>query len=71
MSSDDVYAAIEERCSKFKQFQNVANYYLLALKGFNLEYDEETHYVRSLSGHKVVNRDRIGDRFRLIADGFL
>ncbi|KAG1050515.1 hypothetical protein G6F43_007222 [Rhizopus delemar] len=45
--------------------------YLLALKGFNLEYDEESHYVRSLSGHKVVNRDRIGDHLRLIADGFL
>ncbi|EIE87051.1 hypothetical protein RO3G_11762 [Rhizopus delemar RA 99-880] len=39
--------------------------------GFNLEYDEETHYVRSLSGHKVVNRNRFGNHLRLIADGFL
>ena len=71
MSSDDVYVAIAERFSKFKQFQNVANYYFLALKGFNFEYDEETHYIRSLSGHKVVNRNRIGDRLLLITDGFL
>ncbi|KAG1051496.1 hypothetical protein G6F43_006300 [Rhizopus delemar] len=71
MSSDDVYTAIAERFSKLKQFQNVTNEYLLALKGFNLEYDKETHYVRSLSGHKVVNQDRIGDHLRLIADSFL
>ncbi|KAG1520947.1 hypothetical protein G6F52_007186 [Rhizopus delemar] len=70
MSSDEIFDAVVEQLNNIQRFHKLTAECLLLLEEFNNLCEEESQYLGSVPGHKVVNRDRVSGHRRLMADYF-